>query len=209
MPITYPHRHNLSTSSQPIHIVTTYPPGIPAVWGEAVLRNLLAKGVDCWRGRVFWRARLARYSWWKRSLRLNQYGSRGPATMPPVPCRRSIQGGPRSPGEILRRGPHQSPGQPPAGAAASRVSRQPGQPLVRSVPHPISDRLARHRHAVATLGSLSGRSRCCRCCFRCCRSGCPSRPSASRSSSCRPSNPRRARRTGPGRRAGCPRLLRR
>ena len=59
-------------------------------------------------------------------------------------------------------------------------------------------------------GSLSGRSRCCRYCSRCCcRSGCPSRPSASRLSSCRPSSPRRARRTGPGRRAGCPRLLRR
>ena len=97
-----------------------------------------------------------------------------------------------------------------AGSAASRVSRQPGQPLVRSVPHPISDCPARHRHAVATSESLSGRSRCCRYCSRCCcRSGCPSTPSASRSSSCRPSSPRRARRTGPGRRAGCPRLLRR
>lgn len=208
MPITYPHRHNLSTSSQPIHIVITYPRGIPAVWGKAVLRNLLAKGADCWRGRVFRRARLARYSWWKRALRLNQYGSRGPATMPPVrSC--ALRRKPRAYSEARAR-QEKSCG---AGLINRRVnrrnSRQPGQPLVRSVTHPISDRSARRRHAVATLGSLSGRSRCCRYCCRCCRSGCPSRPSASRSSSCRPSNPRRARRTGPGRRAGCPRLPRR
>ena len=97
-----------------------------------------------------------------------------------------------------------------AGSAAAGSAASRGQPLVRSVPHPISDCPARHRHAVATSESLSGRSRCCRYCSRCCcRSGCPSTPSASRSSSCRPSSPRRARRTEPGRRAGCPRLLRR
>ena len=58
--------------------------------------------------------------------------------------------------------------------------------------------------------SLSGRSRyCCRCCRRCFRSGRPSTPSASRSNSCPPSNPHRARRRGPGLRAGCLRPLRR
>ena len=64
--------------------------------------------------------------------------------------------------------------------------------------------------------SLSGhRSRCCSryccrcCCRRCCRSGRPSTPSASRSNSSPPSNPHRARRRGPGRRAGCPQLPRR
>ena len=89
----------------------------------------------------------------------------------------------------------------PAARASSigGVSRSSDQLLTRSV-------TARLNHAVeATRGSLSGRSRCYRCC---CRTGCPSTPSASRWSSCRPSSPGWARRRGPGRRAGCPQLPR-
>ena len=202
--LTYPDADNLSTSSQPIRVRHLFSDGSafePTSQHSTCLQSWLSGRRALWKARFHREeadAPVPASSALSRPPAHAGARRRAPAhTVRPALARRNPAARASSIGGSIAGSI--------AGSAASR-----GQPLVRSVPHPISDCPARHRHAVATSESLSGRSRCCRYCSRCCcRSGCPSTPSASRSSSCRPSSPRRARRTEPGRRAGCPRLLRR
>ena len=184
MPITYPHRHNLSASGTCfLEGLVSRPPRSTAPANRA---GYLA-GVRC-VGHASTVKRRAH-----RSLLAVRCRSRpcAPPCAPPAHARAPADA-PRAPAHTVRPAPQDFSSQ----ARASLITGATTKRYYRD----------------AARGSLSGVHFrcCCRCyCRRCFRSGRPSTPSASRSNSCPPSNPRRARRRGPGLRAGCLRPLRR